>query len=91
MLGEIMNEVQRIIRCSLGGEQFLYVHKEASRDDLVGILPLGFRPSALELDFIDVNTDTPWAGYVHSATLMQWFYRGMFSNEQVNNMVDFTS
>jgi len=87
-----MTEGQRIIRCSLGGEQFLFVHEEASYEEKANLaehegISADMRAT---LDPTGYSADFPWTGFVHSAALNEWIYRGQFNNAQVANLVDFT-
>jgi len=72
----------RVMRCSLGGEQFLFVHREAVWN--------GWEAEAqlMPIVMIDTEEGIPWAGFVWSAALDEWLYRGAFLNAQVGNFAD---
>jgi len=87
-----MTEGQRVVRCSLGGEQFLFVHEEASHTEKAEVLTSAGLSShqIVYADPTGWTANFPWSGYVYSAELSEWIYRGQFNNDQVANMVDYT-
>lgn len=76
-----------IIRCNLGSEQFMFIHRDGSyiheKGDIAALLLNSHLEEAWEFP------GRPWLSFVWSPKLGEHVFRGSFSNAQVHNFTSF--